>query len=153
MPQKLTCSTATQVLQLWQYITIKFRPFKSDLNYERELFVDTKRPLRLYMNEVSGKCFVQLSLSVSCVVLGHRPRWRWSLYQRYFPFWRLCVITCHPATAGSLWGGWMHLLVIGWSVTWNCFISQYHHLVKSSFRKSTIADVMNISFLVIMWRS
>lgn len=74
------------------------------LQSEWGLCVQTKRLLRLYMNEVSGKCLVNLSLSGSCVVWAHQPQWRWSLYRRYFPFWRQCVTTCHWPTAGSLRG-------------------------------------------------
>lgn len=104
------------------YIAVNMRLFRSVPIYERELFVETERPLRLYMNKVNGKCFVKHILSDSSVVLGHRPRWSWSLYQRYFPFWPLCV-TWHPPAAGSLWEGWLHLHVIGWPVTGNRFVN------------------------------
>lgn len=131
MRQKLTCSSTTVdvVHQLYQHITINVTDIPLNLTeMMRGSCLSRQRgPLRLYMNEVNGKCFVKHSLSDSSVVLGHQPRWRWSLYQRYFPFCWLCVITCHPPTAGSLWEGWLHVLVIGWPVTWNHFINQPHH--------------------------
>ncbi len=103
--------------QLLQYITIDLRLTDTLISLTEMMrgscLSKQRGPLRLYMNEVNGKCFVQCSLSDSSVVLGRRPWWRSSRYQRYFPFCWLCVITCHPPTAGSLWEGWLHLLVIG----------------------------------------
>lgn len=102
------------------------------------------------MNEVNGKCFVKCSLSDSSIVLGHGPRWRWSLYQRYFPFCWLCVITCHPPTAGSLWEGWLHLPIIGWPVTRSTLSSSLITPVKFSLTAVKTPSLIWFTCLIVL---
>lgn len=136
--QKLTCiqNSVNVPHQSYQYVTINLRltdiPLSLTELIRGSCLLRQRGPLRLHMNEVNGKCFVKCSLSDSSIVLGHGPRWRWSLYQRYFPFCWLCVITCHPPTAGSLWEGWLHLPIIGWPVIRSTLSSSLITLVKFS---------------------
>lgn len=63
---KLNRSTTTCVLLL-----LSLR-----VQVQQEVVCRRKEALEFYMNEASGKRFVELGLSASCVVWRHQPWWR-----------------------------------------------------------------------------
>lgn len=83
----------------------------------------------------------------SSVVMLHQPLKRWSLYQRYFPFCRLCVITCCLLTLRGMTASARHRLASNIKPLWQPAPPQ-DKFIPTAVKSLSITAICNHFFLL-----